>query len=57
MIVTRKKNEDGIGSNLWEEVRDILTALEANKDFGNPEEEDVAVIEEIAEVVERRQKD
>ena len=34
-----------------------MTALEANKDFGNPEEEDVAVIEEIAEVVERRQKD
>ena len=65
MIITRKKNEDsmvrwyadGIGSNFWEEVRDILTTLEANEDFGNPEEEDVVVIEEIAEVVERRQKD
>ena len=34
-----------------------MTTLEANEDFGNPEEEDVAVIEEIAEVVERRQKD
>ena len=37
-------------------MRDILTALEADKEIGNLEEQDVAIIEEIAEVLERRQK-
>ena len=34
-----------------------VTALEAYKEIGNLEEEVVAIIEEIAEVLERRQKD
>ena len=34
-----------------------MTALEADKQIGNLEEEEVAIIEEIAEVLERRQKD
>ena len=38
-------------------MRDILTALEADEEIGNLEEEDVAIIEEIARVLERRQKD
>ena len=44
-------------SNLGEEVRDILTLLEPDEEIGNVEEEEVAIIEEIAEVLERRQKD
>ena len=42
--------------NTGAEVRDILTALEADEDIGNLEEEKVAIIEEIAEVLERRKK-
>ena len=50
------------GSNLGEEVRDIwqifdLRALEADEETGNLVEEEVAIIEEIVEVLERRQKD
>ena len=37
-------------------MRDILTALEADEKIGNLEEEEVAIIEEIAEVLETRQK-
>ena len=38
-------------------MRDILTALEADDEIGNLEEEEVAITEEIAGVLERRQKD
>ena len=38
-------------------MRDILTALEADESIGNLWKEKVAIIEEIAEVLERRQKD
>ena len=34
-----------------------MTAMEADEKIGNLEEEEVAIIEEIAEVLERRQKD
>ena len=44
------------GNNLGEEVRDILTALEPDEEIGNLEEEEIVIIEEIAEVLERRQK-
>ena len=43
--------------NNSEEVRNILTALEADEEIGNLEEGEVATIEEISEVLERRQKD
>ena len=36
---------------------DILTTLEVDEEIGNLEEEEVAIIEEIAEVLERRQKE
>ena len=38
-------------------MSDTLTAWEADEEIGNLEEEEVVVIEEIAEVLERRQKD
>ena len=38
-------------------MRDILTALEADEEIDNLEKEEVAIIEEIAGVLERRQKD
>ena len=44
------------GNNLGE-VTDILTALEADEEIGNLQEEEVAIIEKIAELLERRQKD
>ena len=34
-----------------------MTALETDEEIYNLEEEDVAIIEEIAEVLEKRQKD
>ena len=52
-----KRSADDTGSNLWEEVRDILTALEADEKIGNLEEEEVAIIEEIEDVLERRRKE
>ena len=52
-----ERNTDDTGSNLGEEVQDILTALKADEETGNREEEQVVIIEEIAEVLERRQKD
>ena len=38
-------------------MRDILTALEADEEISNLEEEEAAIIEEIEGVLERRQKD
>ena len=52
-----ERSADDIRNNLGEDVRDILTALEADEEIGNLEEEEVAIIKEIAEVLERRQKD
>ena len=52
-----ERSADDSGNNLGEEVRDILTALEAEEEIGNLEEEEVAIIEEITVVLERRQKD
>ena len=48
---------DDTGNNLGEKVRDILTALEEDEEIENLEEEEVAIVEEIAKVLERRQKD
>ena len=42
------------GSNLGEKVRYILAALEADEEIGNLKEEEVAIIEEIAEVLDRK---
>ena len=52
-----ERSADDRDSNLGEEVRDILKALEADEEISNLEEEEVAIIEEIVEVLERRQKD
>ena len=38
-------------------MRYILTALEAVEEIGNLEEEEVDIIEETADMLERRQKD
>ena len=52
-----ERSADDTGSNLGEEVIDILTALEADEEIGNLNEKEVAIIEETAEVLERRHKD
>ena len=52
-----ERSADATGNNLGEKVRDILTALEADEDIGNLEEEEIVIIEEIAEMLERRRKD
>ena len=52
-----ERNADDTGNNLGEEVTDILTALEEDEGIDNLEEEEVAIIEEITRVLERRQKD
>ena len=38
-------------------MNDVVTALEEDEEIGNLEEEEGAIIEETAEVLERRQKD
>ena len=48
-----ERGTDDTGNNV-EDVRAILTALETDEEIGNLE---VDIIEEIAEVLERRQKD
>ena len=50
----KERSDDDTDSNLGEEVRDIMTALEADEEIGNLEEEEVAITEEKAEVLERR---
>ena len=52
-----ERSVDDTGNNLGEEVTDILTALEEDEGIDNLEEEEVAIIEEITRVLERRQKD
>ena len=51
-----ERSGDDIGDNLGEEVRDILTTSETDEEIDNLEEEEVAIIEEIAEMLERRDK-
>ena len=51
-----ERSADDTGSNLGKEVRNILTALEADEEISNLEKEEVAITEEIAEVLETRQK-
>ena len=45
------KEEDRSADDTGEKVRDIMTALEADGKIGNLEEEEIAIIEEIAERV------
>ena len=51
-----ERSADNTGSNLGEEVRDIVTALEVDEEIGNLQEEEVAITGETVEVLERRQK-
>ena len=53
----QERSADDTGSNLGKKVGDILIALEADQEIGNLEEEEVAIIQEIAEVLERKQQD
>ena len=46
----KERSTDDTSSNLTEKVEDIVIALEADEEIGNLEEEEVAIIEEIAEV-------
>ena len=48
------RGTDDTGKHLGEEMREISTALEADKEIGNLEEEQVATIEEIAGLKEDR---
>ena len=52
-----ESSADDTGNNLGEEVRNILTTLEAVEEIDNLEKEEVDIIEEVAEVLKRRQKD
>ena len=53
----KERSADDRGDNLGKEVGDILTVLEADEEIGNLEEEEVSIIEETAEMLERGQKD
>ena len=52
-----ERSADDTCSNLGKEVRDILTALEADEEIGKLEGEEVAIFKEIVEVLEKRLKD
>ena len=52
-----ESSADDTGNNLGEEVRNILTTLEADEEIDNLGKEEVDIIEEVAEVLKRRQKD
>ena len=49
----KERSDDDAGSNLGE----VVTALEADGEIDDLEKEEVAITEEIAEALERRQKD
>ena len=51
-----ERKADNSANNLGEEVRYILTALEADEEIDNLEEEKVTNIEERADILQRRQK-
>ena len=53
----QERSADDTFNNLGEEVRYILAALKADEEIGHREKGEVAIIEEIAEVLLRRQKD
>ena len=53
----KERSADDRGDSLGKEVGDILTVLEADEEIGNLEEEEVSIIEETAEMLERGQKD
>ena len=53
----KERKADDTRDNIGEKVRDNLTTLEADEEIGNLEKEEVAIVVEIAEVLERRQKD
>ena len=46
-----ERSADDTGSNLGEKMRYDFTALEADEEIGNLEEEEFAIIKEIAEVL------
>ena len=52
-----ERSADDTFNNLGEEVGDIFIGLEVDEGFENFEEEEVAFIEEIVEMLERRKKD
>ena len=52
-----ERSADDTRHNLGKEVRDILTALEADEEISKFEEEEVAIIVEVAEMLERRHRD
>ena len=52
-----ERSADDTGNNLGEEVGDIFIGLEVDEGFENFEEEEIAFIEEIVEMLERRKKD
>ena len=52
-----ERSADDTGNNVGEEVRYILSGLETDEVIDSLEEEEVVIIEEIAEVLERRQKE
>ena len=52
-----ERGADDTGNNLGGEVRNILIALEADEEIGNFEEDEVAIIEEIMDMLERRHQE
>ena len=53
----KERSTNDTASYLGEEVRDIVTALEADEEIGNLQEREATIIEEKVELLERRQKD
>ena len=52
----KETSDNDTGSSLGEVVRDVVTLLEADEETGNFKGEEVAIIEKIAQISERRQK-
>ena len=50
----KERSYNDTGSNLGEEVRDIVTALEADEEIGNPEEEEIAITEKNSRVFRKK---
>ena len=51
-----ERSTNNTSNNLGEEVRNILTALKADEEIGNLDEEKVAITEEVSEVLKKERK-
>ena len=57
VIIKETRSVEALPDHIGEDVRNVLPEMEADKQTFSPDEEEVATVMEIAEVIERGRKD